>query len=227
MSKLVSKLLVRSIIDPLRSLDPPVHFVCTERRTELLLDELRLQRLDLLVTDTPVALPPEQPLSCCLAEESAIHLYATPALTERYRSGFPGSLSGAPFALPLRGAALREQLQAWFNANQIRPSVVAEVEDRAMLNYLGQAGFGIIPVAVEIADEIARQFGVTYLGPAEGVWDRNYIVALEQSLRRPAVAAVFAAARARFITAASKSAAQPDQRPARVARKPSGVTKRA
>ena len=198
MNKSVSKLVLRAIIDPLRSMDPPVRFVCTERRREQLLDDLRLQRLDLLVSDAPVCLPGDHAVVGCVLGESPVSFYAAPALAAKCRRGFPGALSGAPFALPLRGTSLREQLQAWFQAHEVRPMVTAEVEDRAMLNYLGQVGLGIIPVAGRIGSEIGRQFGVRCLGPAEGVRDCYYAAALERNLKKPPVAAVFASAGERF-----------------------------
>jgi LysR family transcriptional activator of nhaA len=100
--------------------------------------------------------------------------------------------------LPARGTALREKLDRWFEANEVRPEVVAEAEDRALLNYLGQAGYGAIPAAAVIGAEISRQFNVQLIGWARGVRDQYYAVAAEHKLKHPAVAAVFATARDSF-----------------------------
>jgi LysR family transcriptional activator of nhaA len=196
-SDAVPKLIVRSILEPLRSLSPPVAFVCSEGRNEQLLAELGLNRLDLVITESlPVSAQPAT-VSAPLGE-SEIGLFAVPALAARYRRAFPSSLTGAPFVLPARGSALRDKLQAWFDESRIRPVVAAEADDRAMLNYLGQAGFGIIPAAAIIEEEITRQFGVERIGWCQGVRDEYYAVVSEHRRRHPAVSAVLASGRARF-----------------------------
>ena len=53
-SKTVPKLIARAILDPLRHLKPPVRFVCRDRRSDVLLQELETQRLDVMLADAPV-----------------------------------------------------------------------------------------------------------------------------------------------------------------------------
>ncbi len=198
MSKTVPKLVARSVLDPLRDVKPAVRFVCRERRNELLLEELLSQRLDVMLTDFPVHASAERSTVSCVVGESDVALYAAPDLARRFPRGFPHSTDGAAFVLPPQGNALREQLDGWFNANEIRPDIIAEAEDRAMLNYLGQGGFGILPAAVIIEEEITRQFGVKRIGLVKGARERYYAVALEQRIKHPPVAAIFAAARERY-----------------------------
>lgn len=203
----VPKLVVRAILDAARSSPRPVRLVCCEWRNDELLAELALQRLDLAITDAPVPPSAQRATVNCFMGESAIGLYAAPALARRFRKGFPAELATAPFVLPARGTALREKLDGWFDANSIRPDIVAETEDRALLNYLGQAGYGIIPAAAVIGSEISRQFNVQRIGWARGVRDQYYAVAAEHKLKHPGVAAVFATARERFQVAERRAAA--------------------
>jgi len=51
---------------------------------------------------------------------------------------------------------LRRQLEHWFESHHVRPRVVAEVEDTALLTDLGVQGLGFIPVYSAVLDEIAR-----------------------------------------------------------------------
>jgi LysR family transcriptional activator of nhaA len=194
-SSSVPKPVLRRMLEPLRSLHPPVRFVCTERRTERLMEDLRLRRLDVILTDAAIPAAPDLPLVTAVVGESEIGLYACEALASRHRVGFPRSLSGAPFVLPLPGSGLRERLQSWFSSHQIRPVVAAEVEDRAMLNHMGQAGFGIVPAAASLASEIKSQYGLEPVGAADGVRDQYSIVTLSPNLKHPAVEAIFVAAR--------------------------------
>lgn len=194
----VPKLVVRSVLDAARSGPRPVRLICCEWRNDELLAELALQRLDLAVTDAPVPPSSQRATVNCLMGESAVGFYAAAAMARKYRRGFPKSLSEQPVVLPARGTALREKLDRWFEANEVRPEVVAEAEDRALLNYLGQAGYGAIPAAAIIGSEISRQFNVQRIGWARGVKDQYFAVAAEHKLKHPAVAAVFSTARDRF-----------------------------
>ncbi len=57
-----------------------------------------------------------------------------------YRDGFPDSLDGAPFLLPTANTALRRAMDRWFDAQDVRPVTVAEVEDSAVIKVFGQEG---------------------------------------------------------------------------------------
>jgi LysR family transcriptional activator of nhaA len=192
-SEAVPKLVARSVLERLRDLKPPATITCREWRCDQLLTELSLHRLDLAITESPAPPSLSHPTISRSLGESPIGLYAARALARQYRPGFPRSLAGAPFVLPSRGSVLRQSLQAWFDARDIRPAIAAEAEDRAMLNYLGQAGFGIMPAATIIEPEIIRQFEVELVGRADGVRDHYFAVAAEDRLKSPAIAALFAA----------------------------------
>ncbi len=50
---------------------------------------------------------------------------------------------------------LRRQLEHWFESHHVRPRVVAEVEDTALLTDLRAQGLGFIPIYSSVLDEIA------------------------------------------------------------------------
>lgn len=64
-------------------------------------------------------------------------------LAAKYRRGFPRSLNGAPFLLPTDNATLRRALDQWFEAEGIRPTIMGEFEDSALLKVFGQRGVGL------------------------------------------------------------------------------------
>ena len=71
--------------------------------------------------------------------------------------------------LPLENLTLRRDLEQWFDHLGIKPRVVAEFEDGALLKVFGCDGIGIFPAPTVIEKEVARQYGVVTLGLAEGV----------------------------------------------------------
>ena len=91
---------------------------------------------------------------------------------KRYAAGFPRSLNEAPLLLPLENLTLRRSLNQWFDRNDVKPRVVAEFEDSALLEVFGGAGEGIFPAPSVVEREVMSQYGVARLGRAEGVRER-------------------------------------------------------
>ena len=83
----------------------------------------------------------------------------------------------------------------WFSTRGIRPVLVGDFDDSALLKVFGQAGAGFFAVPAVIEDEVARQYGVQRVGAADGVVERYYAISVERRVRHPAVAAICSTAR--------------------------------
>ncbi|MFA5057599.1 MAG: LysR substrate-binding domain-containing protein, partial [Opitutaceae bacterium] len=116
-------------------------------------------------------------------------------LAHRYLSGFPRSLDRAPVLLPTDDTAIRRQLDRWFDSHQIRPVLVGEFEDYALLAAFGQAGLAPFPVPAILEEAYARLYGVKRIGRADGVRARFYAISVERKLKHPAVLAISERAR--------------------------------
>ena len=90
---------------------------------------------------------------------------------------------------------MRRSLGQWFDAEGIRPSVVSEFEDGALLKAFGAAGAGVFPAPSVIEEEVRQQYGVQVVGRVDAVRERFYAVSHERRLKHPAVVAVCEAAR--------------------------------
>ena len=119
-------------------------------------------------------------------------------LANRLREGFPASLDGAPALLPTVDTVLRRTLDEWFREHDIRPKVVGEFDDSALLKVFGQAGAGFFTVPTVIQDEVVRQYEVQSIGATEDVVERFYAISVERRVRHPAVVAICEAARSRL-----------------------------
>jgi LysR family transcriptional activator of nhaA len=189
------KMVVYRLLEPVRRLDRPVHIVCREGKPEPLLAELAIHKLDLVLADAPVGANTSVKAFHHLLGECGVSFFATPPLAARFRRRFPASLNGAPLLLPVEGSVLRRSLAQWFDAQGIRPDVVSEFEDGALLKAFGAAGAGVFPVPSIIEDEVRQQYGVQLVGRVEAVRERFYAVSHERRLKHPAVVAVCDAAR--------------------------------
>jgi LysR family transcriptional activator of nhaA len=190
----VPKLLVRKLLEPALSLPHPVRLVCHEGSFDRLLGDLSQHALDVVIADAPV--PPDSLVRAHhhLLGESAISLFATPALTRAHRAGFPRSLDGAPFLLPAENLPLRRSLNQWFSRHGIRPRVVAEFQDSALLKVFGEDGVGIFAAPAAVEHDLESRSGVELLGPAEGLSARYYAISVERRIEHPAVLAISRAA---------------------------------
>ncbi len=189
------KLVVRRLLQPALTLPEPVRLVCYEDSYEKLLGDLALHTLDIVLSDAPV--PPGSSVRAFnhLLGETGVSFFATKALARVHRSGFPRSLDGAPFLLPLENLTLRRSLNQWFDRNDIKPRVVAEFEDSALLKVFGSDGVGVFPAPTIIEADVCRQYHVELLGRAPEVRERFYAISAERKLKNPAIVAISQGAR--------------------------------
>ena len=105
----------------------------------------------------------------------------------RLRSQFPGSLDGARMLLPSRDSALRHHMDEWFEANNLRPEIVGEFSDSAVMKAFGEAGFGVFAGPTVIEKEICRMYRTTVIGRAPEVNEHFYAISPERRLKHDAV----------------------------------------
>ena len=130
----------------------------------------------------------------CDEGEFATGLFATRGMAERYRSDFPLSLDDAPLLLPTRHNALRGRIDRWLERTGIRPKIVGEFEDSALLTTFGRGGLGIFPAPLALAEQIAAQLDAEPIGAMSGVSEQIYAISSERRIHHPAVEALCAAA---------------------------------
>lgn len=191
----VPKLLVRGLLQPALSLPEPVRLVCFEAPFEELLTDLAAHTLDIVISDAPVPSGSSVRAFTHLLGDTGVSFFGTPSLVKTYKRGFPESLDGAPVLLPLENLTLRRSLNQWFDRHDVKPRVVAEFEDSALLKAFGADGIGLFAAPTVVEKEIRSQYGVQLLGEVKGVKEHFYAVSVERRLRHPAVVAISGAAR--------------------------------
>jgi LysR family transcriptional activator of nhaA len=191
----VPKLVVRRLLQPALTMPERVRLVCYEDSYEKLLADLALHTLDIVIADAPV--PPGSSVRAFnhLLGETGISFFGTRSLAASYRRGFPRSLDGAPFLLPIEGSTLRRSLNQWFERHDITPKVIAEFEDSALLKVFGTDGVGVFPAPSVMEADVRRQYGALVLGRAPEVRERFYAISIERKLKNPAIVAISEAAK--------------------------------
>jgi len=193
-ANVVPKLVTRKILQPALEASTAVRLVCREDKLERLLVELGLHHLDVVLSDAPR--PPK--LSAVaynhLLGQCGVLLFGSVELARRYKRGFPASLDGAPFLLPTDETALRRSLQQWMDRHGVRPEVVGEFDDSALMKSFGLDAVGVFAAPAVIEHELTRDGLVRTIGPLEGVHETFYAISEERRVRHPAVAAIVEAA---------------------------------
>ena len=192
------KLIVYQILKPVLDLEDRVSLVCYEGKLNDLLSDLALHRLDIVLADSPLTPQVNVKAFNHLLGECGVSVLGTPNLAKKYRRGFPGSLSGAPMLLPTQNTTLRRALEQWFDDQDVRPDVMHEFEDSAVLKVFGQAGEGLIVVPAAVESEVRSQYNLKPVGRIDEITERFYAISVERRLKHPAVVAICEAARSRL-----------------------------
>lgn len=197
-SDVVPKLVAYRILEPALRLTQPVQLHVEEDKTERLLSMLATHTLDVVLTDQPV--PPGTAVKAFnhLLGESAVSFFAGGRLRERIEGPFPQCLDGLPMLVPMSGSHLRTALERFFDTHKIRPVIVGEFEDSALLKVFGERGEGVFAGPRVIEKEIRRHYDVAVVGRAEELKERFYVITVERRISSPALQAIEAAAKERL-----------------------------
>jgi LysR family transcriptional regulator, transcriptional activator of nhaA len=189
------KMVARRLLEPALALPDPVRLSCHEDDTDVLLGELALYHLDVVLADEPVPAGTKVKAYSHQLGESGMTWFASPGVAATYRRRFPRSLDGAPVLLPSERVGLRRTLEQWFEKLDVRPIVVADFADSALLKAFGQTGVGLFCAPTVVEQDVARQYGVRVIGRAPEIRERFYALSVERRLKHPAVVAITEQAR--------------------------------
>jgi LysR family transcriptional regulator, transcriptional activator of nhaA len=181
------------LIEPALRSRTPVHLICREDRPDHLLADLAVHDVDVVLSDAPASPAGNIRAFNHLLGECAVSFFA-PKRLAFLKKGFPRSLDGAPFLLPLANTALRRELDEWFHSQNLRPTVVGEFADMSLLTVFADEGFGAF-AAPSVMDDRMRKSGLHRIGTTTRIAVRFYAISVERQVRHPAVVAVCEAAR--------------------------------
>jgi LysR family transcriptional activator of nhaA len=196
----VPKLISARLLEATLSLQQKVRLVCYEDNFESLLGDLSVHKLDVVLTDRPVPSGTTLRVFSHLLGESELMLFGVPELAAAYRNKFPIGLSAAPLLLPTRNNAVRGRIDHWFETHELRPNVVGEFDDNALLNTFGRNGLGLFPASSALVADVEKQFGAVPVGELAGVREQFYAISNERKIKHPAIEAILSAFQGKIFT---------------------------
>ena len=195
-SDVLPKSIVYRILEPAFRLEEDVCVICREGRSaEEFMGELAMHTVDVVLSDAPAGPGTAVRAFSHPLGECGTAFFAAPEIARAYRRRFPRSLDGVPFLLPGANSALRRTLEEWFDSLDIRPSIVAEVDDAALATIAGEAGLGVFAAPDVVEKEVRQRYKVQLIARAEEVRQRFYAISVERKIKHPAVVAISEAAR--------------------------------
>ena len=184
------KLVAWRLIRPAVKAFPNLQLSCAEGHAQELLGSLAAGRLDVVLSDE--AAPSSLPVKAFnhLLGESPVVFCATSVLAKKHSQGFPASLKDATMLLPASRTAWRHEIDRWFDSHRIRPRVVAEFDDAALMKTAASDGLGLTPIAATVLDEAVERYGLQPVGRPLRCGFSCYLITLERAMRHPALAVI-------------------------------------
>jgi len=184
---MIPKTMAFRLLRPAHDAGLAMRLVCREGGFDALMLELGAHRLDLVIADR--GLPPGSTLRghTHLLGSSTLTVLGRPDLCAAWDGPFPQRLKGSPFLLPGLEAAVHSPLQAWFDLHGLRPIVVGEFDDGALLNAFARAGTGFIAAPSVLAPDICAEYGLAPVGTIDAIVEQFHAVTVERRIDHPAV----------------------------------------
>lgn len=180
--KLVTLHLMRGVLA-----EPNLRLLCHEDEFEDLLGDLALHRMDVVLSDRAAPTNMSLKLYSHALGSSELSWYAPQAWLAQAKDDFPRSLEKVPVLLPTHHSAVRIRLVAWFERKGIKPNIVGEFEDSALLKTFAAAGMGVFPAPRLVHEDLLARYGVQWVGTGDGVEEHYFAIASQKKVQHPLV----------------------------------------
>jgi LysR family transcriptional activator of nhaA len=195
---MVPELVAHHLLQAAYKLPEPVQIACQQDKADRLLAALAVHELDLVLTDTPIGPGVKVRAYNHVLGECDIAIYGNADLADFYRPNFPRSLDRAPMLLPLAASSLRRSLDQWFESIGVKPQIVGEFDNSALLKSFALDGLGLCALPAVISADLHARYRFDEVGRIETIKARFYAISAERRPKHPAVIAITNAARQRL-----------------------------
>lgn len=180
------KLEVQRLLQPVLGV-AHLRLVCDDGEMADLLADLVLHKLDVVLTDHQAPSNAQLRVHSHSLGTSDIGWYGSEEWWEVAHVGFPLSIGKVPVLLPTSHSVVRGQLDRWFHQKGLRPKVVGEIEDSALLETFGSTGLGIFPAPMTVENALLKRSQVRLIGACDGVQEHYYAISTERKVMHPLV----------------------------------------
>jgi LysR family transcriptional activator of nhaA len=195
----VAKSVAYMLLEPALALAEPMRLICTEGHFDDLLAQLALDRMDLVIADEPIPRRLAVKAYNHALGSSSMSFFCSPELGRRLKGPFPDCLNGAPMLIPGARSTVRSQVESWLTLHALRPRVVGEFDDGALMKAFGREGRGVFISPSVVEQQTCAQYGVEVIGRSSDLVEQFYAISVERRITHPGVAAITQAARSALL----------------------------
>lgn len=196
----VTKSIAYRLLEPALDVSEPVRLICHEGKFPDLLAQLALNRIDLVIADEPMSKRISVKAFNHALGRTSMSFFCIPKLRKKLQGTFPQCLNDAPMLIQGSQASVRQQLEGWLTRHQIRPRVIGEFDDGALMTAFGREGRGVFMAPSVMEAETVAQFGVEVIGRSDELVEEFYAVSVERRITHPCVVAITDAARGQLFS---------------------------
>jgi LysR family transcriptional activator of nhaA len=167
-----------------------VHMICREGEIGPLVSHLQAHRLDIVLADEPASSALKAKTFNHRLGRSGVTFCAVPPLAAKLRRNFPQSLDGAPALLPTQNMGMRAALETWFDSKEIRPRVVGEFEDSALMEVCSTGGRGFTAIHTVVDRAALNRYGLRVIARVDECGTDFYAITAERRVKHPAAVAM-------------------------------------
>ena len=164
--------------------DGSIHLRCYESTHELLLEQLRNHKLDMILSDCPIDSAQHAGLLSKKLGECGVSFFCKAPLPA---SPFPACLMERKLLIPGRRTAMGRQLTRWFEEKGLSPQILGEFDDAALMKAFGFFNQGIFVAPSIYQGEILEGEGVQLVGETLDLKEEYYVIFAERMIQHPAV----------------------------------------
>ena len=158
-----------------------------------LLDQLTAHSLDVILSNGPPPAEFRDSVRAQLLDQQPVSLVGRPGSTED-SFVFPGSLSTVPLLLPSPESEIRIRFDRILERANVRPIILAEVDDMAMLRLLAREGHGLaLAPSIVVRDELESGLLVEF-ARVEQLEERFYALTAMRRFPNPSLATLLGVA---------------------------------
>ncbi|WP_371185179.1 transcriptional activator NhaR [Thalassotalea maritima] len=184
------KALIYEVLKPAFEQDFAIKMICREGRLKQLLADLALNKIDVILSDSPIPVGHKVKAYSFKAIDSGISFYVANNQLTSLKGDFPQNLQHQKLLIPGAQSSLKNALLSWLDDKQLSPNIIAEFDDSALINIFGQAGFGIFCTPTLVEQYIVNSYPVTVIGRTEEIGEQLYIISNKRKVTHPALAAI-------------------------------------
>lgn len=186
-SDVIAKVFSFNFLKAIYEMDDSIKLVCKETNLDALLGELATNKLDAILTDSPLKSGSRLKVYSHLVGKSGFSFFAHKTIADTLRDNFPYSLDNYPFFTAGEGSNQHLSASAWFDQLKISPTIIGQFDDSVLSNYFGQAGYGVFCAPTIIEKHIIEQFNVALIGKTDEINEQYFLISPERKVKHPAV----------------------------------------